>query len=66
MASEAKNHDEAVYILYRVLENPASSPDAHRFKEQAITNLTEILGQGSAEDLWILLTKSRPFFSLIP
>ncbi|KAL9256176.1 26S proteasome non-ATPase regulatory subunit 11-like protein [Drosera capensis] len=51
MALEAKNHDEAVYILYRVLENPASSPDALRIKEQAITNLTEILGQGSAEDL---------------
>ncbi|GAB2296678.1 26S proteasome regulatory subunit rpn6 [Dionaea muscipula] len=67
MALEAKDPSEAILILYRVLENPSSSSEALRIKEQAITNLTELLRQENrAEDLRSLLTQLRPFFSLIP
>lgn len=66
-ASEAKTPAEAITILYSVLENPSSSSDALRIKEQAITNLSDLLRQEArAEDLQNLLTKLRPFFSLIP
>ncbi|GMH15011.1 hypothetical protein Nepgr_016852 [Nepenthes gracilis] len=66
-ALEAKNPSEAISILYQVLENPSSSPEALRIKEQAITNLTELLRlENQAEDLRSLLTQLRPFFSLIP
>lgn len=66
-ALEAKSPSEAIPILYRVLQDPSSSPDALRIKEQAITNLTDLLRQeNKAEDLRSLLTQLRPFFSLIP
>jgi 26S proteasome regulatory subunit N6 len=64
---EAKDPSEAISILYRVLGDPSSSPEALRMKEQAITNLTDLLRQENrAEDLRSLLTQLRPFFSLIP
>ncbi|GAB4858744.1 26S proteasome regulatory subunit rpn6 [Ancistrocladus abbreviatus] len=67
MALEAKSPSEAISILYQVLENPSSSPEALRVKEQAITNLTELLRQeNKAEELRSLLTQLRPYFSLIP
>ncbi|GAB2235437.1 hypothetical protein Droror1_Dr00025862 [Drosera rotundifolia] len=67
LALEARNPSEAISILYLVLENPSSSSEALRIKEQAITNLTELLKQESrAEDLRSLLTQLRPFFSVIP
>ncbi|XP_009419391.1 26S proteasome non-ATPase regulatory subunit 11 homolog [Musa acuminata AAA Group] len=66
-ALEAKDASESISMLYRVLENPSASPEALRIKEQAITNLTELLTQEKkAEDLRSLLTQLRPFFSLIP
>ncbi|GAU15713.1 hypothetical protein TSUD_307230 [Trifolium subterraneum] len=66
-ALESKNPSDAISILYRVLEDPSSSPEALRMKEQAITNLTELLRQENrGEDLRSLLTSLRPFFSLIP
>ncbi|GAB2238765.1 hypothetical protein Droror1_Dr00024678 [Drosera rotundifolia] len=67
LALEARNPSEAISILYLVLENSSSSSEALRIKEQAITNLTELLKQESrAEDLRSLLTQLRPFFSVIP
>ncbi|KAL6552253.1 26S proteasome regulatory subunit rpn6 [Orobanche gracilis] len=66
-ASEAKTPSEAISVLYGILENPSSSSEALRIKEQAITNLSDLLGQeGRAQDLQDLLTKLGPFFSLIP
>ncbi|CAN1320786.1 26S proteasome non-ATPase regulatory subunit 11 homolog [Linum perenne] len=66
-ALEAKNPSEAISILYRVLENPSSAPEALRIKEQAITNLSDLLRQENrAEDLRSLLTQLRPFFAVIP
>nr|GEU74087.1 26S proteasome non-ATPase regulatory subunit 11 homolog [Tanacetum cinerariifolium] len=67
LASEAKNPSEAITILYRVLENPASSSEALRIKEQSIAKLSDLLREeGRGEDLRGLLTTLRPFFSLIP
>ncbi|PIN15774.1 26S proteasome regulatory complex, subunit RPN6/PSMD11 [Handroanthus impetiginosus] len=66
-AAEAKNPAEAISILYGVLENPSSSSEALRIKEQAINNLSDLLSrEGRAKDLQNLLTQLRPFFSLIP
>ncbi|KAL3511090.1 hypothetical protein ACH5RR_030491 [Cinchona calisaya] len=66
-ASEATNPSEAISIYYRILENPSSSPEALRIKEQAISNLSDLLRQENrAEELKNLLTQLRPFFSLIP
>lgn len=66
-ALEAKDRSEAISILYRVLDNPSSSSEALRIKEQAITNLSDLLREENrAEDLRSLLTKLRPFFSMIP
>lgn len=66
-ALEAKDHAESISILYGVLANPSSSSEALRIKEQAISNLTDLLTQEKkAEDLRSLLTQLRPFFSLIP
>uniref|UniRef100_A0A5B6YYH9 26S proteasome regulatory subunit Rpn6 N-terminal domain-containing protein n=1 Tax=Davidia involucrata TaxID=16924 RepID=A0A5B6YYH9_DAVIN len=66
-AVEAKDPSEAISILYRVLDDPPSSSEALRIKEQAITNLADLLRQENrAEDLRSLLTQLRPFFSLIP
>uniref|UniRef100_A0A2P2LV22 Uncharacterized protein MANES_01G032500 n=1 Tax=Rhizophora mucronata TaxID=61149 RepID=A0A2P2LV22_RHIMU len=66
-ALEAKDPSAAVSILYCMLENPSSSPEALRIKEQAITNLSDLLRQENrAEDLRGLLTQLRPFFALIP
>ncbi|KAH0893706.1 hypothetical protein HID58_056135, partial [Brassica napus] len=66
LAQEA-NSSEAIQILYQVLEDPSSSPEALRIKEQAITNLCDRLTEEKrGEDLRTLLTKLRPFFSLIP
>ncbi|XP_055810011.1 26S proteasome non-ATPase regulatory subunit 11 homolog [Solanum dulcamara] len=66
-ASEAYNPSEAIYILYRILENPSSSSEALRIKEQAIFNLCDLLSQEKwAADLKNLLIQLRPFFSLIP
>ncbi|RDY13590.1 26S proteasome non-ATPase regulatory subunit 11-like protein, partial [Mucuna pruriens] len=67
LAIEAKDPSESISILYRVLDDPSSSPEALRMKEQAITNLTEFLRkENRAENLRSLLTQLRPFFSLIP
>ncbi|ONK61562.1 uncharacterized protein A4U43_C08F31270 [Asparagus officinalis] len=66
-ALEARSPSESISVLYRILENPSSSPDALRIKEQAISNLSELLTQEKkAEELRSLLTQLRPFFSLIP
>ncbi|KAK2415022.1 26S proteasome non-ATPase regulatory subunit protein [Trifolium repens] len=66
-ALEAKDPFEAIFILYRVLGDLSSSPEALCIKEQVITNLTNLLRQDNrAEDLRSLLTQLRPFFSLIP
>ncbi|CAH2034256.1 unnamed protein product [Thlaspi arvense] len=66
LAQEA-NSSEAISILYQVLEDPSSSPEAIRIKEQAISNLCDRLTEEKrGEDLRTLLTKLRPFFSLIP
>jgi len=66
-ALEAKSPSEAISVLYRVLQDPSSSPEALRIKEQAITQLTDLLRQENrAEDLRSLLTQLRPYFSLIP
>jgi 26S proteasome regulatory subunit N6 len=66
-ALEAKNPSEAISIYYIILENPSSSPESLRIKEQAITNLSDLLRQENrAEELRSLLTKLRPFFALIP
>ncbi|KAH7525213.1 hypothetical protein FEM48_Zijuj06G0201200 [Ziziphus jujuba var. spinosa] len=66
-ALEAKNQSKSISILYRIIENPSSSSEALRIKEQAITNISELLRQENrAEDLLNLLTRLRPFFKLIP
>lgn len=66
-ALEAKDPLESISILYRILEDPSSSSEALRIKEQAITNLSDLLRQEKrAEELCNLLTQLRPFFSLIP
>lgn len=66
-ALEAENPSEAISILYRVLDGPSSSSEALRIKEQAITNLSDLLrDQNRAKELCNLLTQLRPFFSLIP
>ncbi|KAL3622363.1 26S proteasome regulatory subunit rpn6 [Castilleja foliolosa] len=66
-ASEAKTPSEAISVLYAILDDPSSSPEALRIKEQSIANLSDLLRQESrAQDLQNLLTKLRPFFSLIP
>uniref|UniRef100_A0A803LUA2 26S proteasome regulatory subunit Rpn6 N-terminal domain-containing protein n=1 Tax=Chenopodium quinoa TaxID=63459 RepID=A0A803LUA2_CHEQI len=67
LALEAKSVEESIAILHRVLEDPSSSPDNLRIKEQAITKLTEFLTQEiKAENLGTLLTQLRPYFTLIP
>ncbi|KAF2302777.1 hypothetical protein GH714_008335 [Hevea brasiliensis] len=67
LALEAKDPSERISILYQILENPSSSPEALRIKEQSITNLSDLLRQGNrAEDLYGHLTHMRPFFALIP
>ncbi|KAF2299155.1 hypothetical protein GH714_030826 [Hevea brasiliensis] len=67
LALEAKTPSESISIYYRMLENPSSSPDSLRIKEQAITNLSDLLRQENrAEELRSLLTQLRPFFALIP
>lgn len=66
-AKEARDPSESISILYRVLKNPSSSSEALRIKEQAISNLSDLLRQEKkAEELRSLLTQLRPFFSLIP
>ncbi|XP_074280019.1 26S proteasome non-ATPase regulatory subunit 11 homolog [Silene latifolia] len=66
-ALEAGTLAESISILYKVLEDPSSSPEALRTKEQAITNLTDLLRQENrAQDLCSLLTQLMGFFSLIP
>ncbi|KAG9451032.1 hypothetical protein H6P81_010997 [Aristolochia fimbriata] len=66
-ALEAKDPSESISILYRILENPSSSSEALRIKEQAISNLSDLLRQEKKpEELRNLLTQLRPFFSLIP
>jgi len=66
-ALEARTPSESISILYCILENPSSSPEALRVKEQAITKLSDLLRQENrAEDLRSLLTQLRPYFSLIP
>ncbi|KAL8047381.1 hypothetical protein ABFX02_08G237600 [Erythranthe guttata] len=66
-ATESNIPAEAISILYSIIENPSSSSDALRIKEQAITALSDLLRkEGQSEDLRNLLTKLRPFFTLIP
>ncbi|KAL2939727.1 26S proteasome non-ATPase regulatory subunit 11-like protein [Bienertia sinuspersici] len=67
LALEANSAAESISTLQRVLADPSSSPDNLRIKEQAITNLSDLLRQeNKAEDLRILLTQLRPYFSSIP
>ncbi|CAO2812868.1 unnamed protein product [Amaranthus hypochondriacus] len=67
LAMEASSAEESISILQRVLADPSSSPDTLRIKEQAISNLTDLLKQENrAEDLRILLTQLRSYFSMIP
>ncbi|KAL2938699.1 26S proteasome non-ATPase regulatory subunit 11-like protein [Bienertia sinuspersici] len=67
LALEANSAAESISILQRVLADPSSSPDNLRIKEQAITNLSDLLRQeNKAEDLRTLLTQLRPYFSSIP
>ncbi|KAI3970885.1 hypothetical protein MKX01_024532 [Papaver californicum] len=66
-ALEAKDPAESIYLCYRILENPSCSLEALRVKEQAISNLSDLLRlEKRAEDLRSLLTLLRPFFALIP
>ncbi|KAF3786307.1 26S proteasome non-ATPase regulatory subunit 11-like protein [Nymphaea thermarum] len=66
-ALEMKEPSEAITILYRIIANPSCSPEALRVKEQAITNLSDLLQQEKkAEELRSLLTQLRPFFAVIP
>ncbi|EYU31193.1 hypothetical protein ABFS82_08G242100 [Erythranthe guttata] len=66
-ATQSNVPAEAISILYSIIENPSSSSDALRIKEQAITALSDLLRkEGQSEDLRNLLTKLRPFFTLIP
>jgi 26S proteasome regulatory subunit N6 len=58
---------EAISILRQIIENPSSSSEAIRIKEQAISNLSDLLTQEKrGEELRSLLTLLRPFFLLIP
>ncbi|KAL3587261.1 hypothetical protein D5086_014128 [Populus alba] len=67
LASKAEDPFEAISILHKILENPSSSPDAIRIKEQAITILSDLFTQHNmAEDLHALLSQLRPFFAVIP
>lgn len=66
-ATEAKAAPEAIAILYRVLDDPSSTSEALRIKEQAVSSLSDLLREQSrAEELRNLLTQLRPFFSKIP
>ncbi|KAL8104617.1 26S proteasome non-ATPase regulatory subunit 11 homolog [Apium graveolens] len=66
-ATEAKAAPEAIAILYRVLDDPSSTSEALRIKEQAVSNLSDLLREQSrAEELRNLLTQLRPFFAKIP
>ncbi|XP_074374978.1 26S proteasome non-ATPase regulatory subunit 11 homolog isoform X2 [Apium graveolens] len=66
-ATEAKAAPEAIAILYRVLDDPSSTSEALRIKEQAVSSLSDLLREQSrAEELQNLLTQLRPFFSKIP
>jgi len=58
---------ESISILRQIIENPSSSSEAIRVKEQAISNLSDLLTQEKrGEELRSLLTLLRPFFLLIP
>ncbi|KAI3927390.1 hypothetical protein MKX01_027621 [Papaver californicum] len=64
---EAKDIAESIPLYYRILENPSCSLEALRVKEQAVSNLSDLLRlEKRAEDLRSLLTLLRPFFALIP
>ncbi|XP_020579196.1 26S proteasome non-ATPase regulatory subunit 11 homolog [Phalaenopsis equestris] len=66
-ALEAVNPNESISLLYQILEDPSSSSEALRIKEQTISKLSDLLTQEKkAEELRSLLTQLRPFFSLIP
>ncbi|KAL8157310.1 hypothetical protein AgCh_002129 [Apium graveolens] len=66
-ATEAKDAQESISILYRVLEDPSSTSEALRIKEQAVSSLSDILReQCRAEELRNLLTQLRSFFAKIP
>ncbi|KAL4198964.1 hypothetical protein AMTRI_Chr03g142630 [Amborella trichopoda] len=66
-ALEAKDPSESISILYCIIANPSSSPEARHVKEQAVSNLSDLLRQEKrAEELRSLLTQLRPFFSVIP
>jgi len=58
---------EAISILRQIIENPSSSSEAIRIKEQAISNFSDFLTQEKrGEELRSLLTLLRHFFLLIP
>lgn len=42
-ATEAKAAPEAIAILYRVLDDPSSTSEALRIKEQAVSSLSDLL-----------------------
>lgn len=51
-ALEANNPNETISILYRILDNPSSSSEALRIKEQAITNLSDLLRQENRTEVF--------------
>ncbi|KAH7290888.1 hypothetical protein KP509_30G068200 [Ceratopteris richardii] len=58
---------EAICILRQIIQDPSSSVEALRIKEQAIFNLSDLLSHEKlGEELRSLLTELRQFFSLIP
>ncbi|KAL5053445.1 hypothetical protein RYX36_034127 [Vicia faba] len=57
LALEAKDPSEGISILYRVLGDPSSSPEALRMKEKAITNLTDLLRQ--EKGMWLFGFRRR-------
>ncbi|KAH9295516.1 hypothetical protein KI387_039104 [Taxus chinensis] len=68
-ALEVKDTDpaQAISLLRQIIESPSSVPEALRVKEQAISNLSDILTQEKrGEELKSLLTVLRPFFLQIP
>jgi len=67
-ATEAEDPSETISMLYQVLDDPSSSPDALDVKVLAIKHLTEKLAEENRpEDLCSLFTqlRLRPFFSSI-
>lgn len=68
-AAEIQDLDpaEAISIYRSIIQDDLSTAESLRIKENAISNLAELLSkQGKAEELRSLLTDLRPYFALIP